>query len=139
MPPPDLDAATLEAAEALAATEAKKGTGRRRSQRGSDERLEEKAEEIVGRRFISALLQIDKAAQAESEVTPPPSWVSQPDFVMAEETAITAQLAANEQQLSALRATREELLGNLNGAVTLKALLFEKGKPLEHSILEGTQ
>jgi len=135
LPPLDLEAAIAEMADTLAAA-AKKAGGKRRAQ-GNEGRLESKAETIVAKSFIGALLEIDKAAHAETEVTPPPSWVAQQDFVMAEEAAITARLAANEEQLSALRAAREELLGDLNKSVTLKALLFEKGKPLEHAILEA--
>ena len=132
LPPPDLDKASADQLEILV----KSQQPRKQTPvaTGPKDHLE-KARSIVGARFLSALTEIDKAIHAEAELTPPPAWTLQHDFVLQEESAINGELAEKEAQISTLRQQREDLLGKLNGAVVLKNLVFEKGKPLERAIV----
>ena len=137
LPPPDLELAAKGAKESLIALATKKSSDKRGAAVAGEGALDAKAREIVASKFVAAVLGIDKSAKAETEITPPPAWVNDKEFVLAQEEPVNAQLAANEQEIAQLRTAREQLLGRLNEAKRLKALLFEKGKPLELAILQA--
>ena len=95
----------------------------------------DKALKMVSSNFTKVLIELEKAAQAETDLTPSPSWATDEQFALAEEVRINVELAACEQKMTEIRLNRESLLEKLNEAVALKGLLFEKGKPLERSII----
>ncbi|MGO4684857.1 hypothetical protein [Hyphomicrobium sp. 2TAF46] len=88
-------------------------------------------------RMTSALLAIDKALHLTSEATPEPIWVADPTHLLAVERALRVQLLAAETQVEAAQREKERILEQLKNAGRLRALLFEKGKPLEYAIIEA--
>jgi hypothetical protein len=88
-------------------------------------------------RMIAAVVALDGALKNSAEVTPEPDWASNPAFVLAKELTLRSELIEAEQQLQAAQLRKEGLLDRLNDAGRLRALLYEKGKPLERSILEA--
>jgi len=133
LPPPDLDQAVAETCDAIGKTRSKTSKdGQSLAVLGKNL---DKARIIIGTKFFNALAAIGKAVHADSELTPPPAWSSQQSFVLAQESAINAELVKKEEEIAALRQQRENLLAKLNEALVLKNLVFEKGKPLERSIV----
>ncbi len=111
----------------------------------SDEFLTEKNEEqvwtkkaaVFSDRFVSAIVQLDRALRAESDVTAEPAWASSDAYLMAPERTLRAELMVAELAVEAAQQTKEELAERLRVEGRLRGLLFEKGKPLEEAIIEA--
>lgn len=87
--------------------------------------------------FLSSIVSLDKAFSASSEVTPEPNWAMQPTFALHAETLLRTQLLEAERQVEQAQRKKEEAAEALATAGALRALLYEKGKPLESSIIEA--
>lgn len=89
--------------------------------------------------FVSAIINLDKALKISSEVTPEPSWATQPNFALEAETALKVQLLEAERQVELAQKQKEEAVEALTAAGDIRALLYEKGKPLEDAIIKSLQ
>jgi hypothetical protein len=87
--------------------------------------------------FVAAIVQLDKALRAESDVTAEPAWASSDAYLMAPERTLRAELMAAELAVERAQQTKEELADRLRVEGRLRGLLFEKGKPLEEAIIEA--
>ncbi len=92
---------------------------------------------IFADRFIAAIVQLDKALRAESDVTAEPEWASRDAYLLAPERNLRAELMAAELAVEAAQQAKEELAEQLRVEGRLRHLLFEKGKPLEEAIIEA--
>lgn len=90
-----------------------------------------------GARLTNALIELDRAARAEFEITPAPSWINDPRFAVPSEGAMEAKVAAIEASIEELRAKRERIESEAATAGAVRDLLFESGKPLERAILRA--
>lgn len=88
-------------------------------------------------RFVSAIVALDKALHSTAEVTPEPAWASDPAFALASELALRAELLEAERLVEEAQRKKEDLQECLSGAGSARGLLFEKGRPLEHSIIQA--
>lgn len=88
-------------------------------------------------RMIASVVALDKALRETSEVTPEPPWATQPQFALTAETQFRTQLLEAERKVEEAQRSKEELSAKLREAGAFRALLFEKGKPLEHAIIEA--
>jgi len=88
-------------------------------------------------RFVAAIIQLDKALRAETDITPQPSWAAHDAYLLAPERSLRSQLMAAEVELEKVQRAKEELAERLKGEALLRGLLFEKGKPLESAIVDG--
>jgi hypothetical protein len=89
----------------------------------------------LGRRFISALIEIDKALRSEVERSSTPQWVGGPQYVIKTERELMKKIAKMTKQIDELDGSRQKLAGELHKEAQLKDLLFESGKPLEEAVL----
>jgi hypothetical protein len=103
---------------------------------GKNPRWTERATEI-GHRLRQCIVEIAKAIATESRVTPPPGWVADGRYRLKLEEAVEKAIALKSAEIERLHAEREILRGNLQGAGSLRRLLFEKGRQLEDAILES--
>lgn len=87
-------------------------------------------------KFIASIVALDKALRATSEVTPEPSWASAPRFALGPETTLRVQLLEAERKVELAQKEKEAVSESLVTAGQFRALLFEKGKPLEHVIID---
>lgn len=90
-----------------------------------------------GARLANAFIELDRAARAEFEVTPAPSWTNDPRFAVPSEAAIEGNMAAIDASIQELRAKRERLQSEAAAAGAIRDLLFESGKPLERAVLRA--
>jgi hypothetical protein len=88
-------------------------------------------------RMIAAVVALDGALKNSADVTPEPDWANNPAFVFAKELRLRSELIEAEKQPQAAQLRKEGLLDSLKDAGRLRSLLYEKGKPLERSILEA--
>jgi hypothetical protein len=88
-------------------------------------------------RLIAAVVALDAALRAEGEVTPAPSWVSDAKFTVAPELTLRSRLLEVESELERVQRQKEDVQRQLADAGMLRALLYEKGKPLERAIISA--
>ena len=88
-------------------------------------------------RMASAVVALDQALHASAEITPEPAWATGPSYLLAVERGLRSELLDAEYQITAAQRRKEDVLERLKIAGCLRALLFEKRKPLEAAIIEG--
>ena len=88
-----------------------------------------------GKRLVQVLVDIDKALRSLAEVTPPPQWALAKEFEIPEVNRIKKKISSITKKIDSLIVIKNELLQRLIKEKELKNLLFEKGKPLENTIL----
>lgn len=90
-------------------------------------------------RLLSAIISIDRTLHNTGEVTPEPAWAANHDFILGREQRLRIELLEAEQKVEQAQKHKEKLLENLQSAGRLRALLYEKGKPLENAIIDALQ
>ncbi|ELX09962.1 hypothetical protein Jab_2c20460 [Janthinobacterium sp. HH01] len=95
-----------------------------------------KAEEFAVR-FLSTVINLDKALKSTTEVTPEPLWAAESAYMLAQERVLKLKLLEAERRVEEAQREKETLQESVSAAATPRALLYEKGKPLETAIVEG--
>jgi len=88
-------------------------------------------------RMVSAAVAVDKAIHSSAEISPPPAWAADPEFSLAKELDFQSQLLESERRLETAQKHKEDIQARLQAAGQLRSLLYEKGKPLENSVIEA--
>lgn len=88
-------------------------------------------------RMLAAVVALDKALRSSIEVTPEPLWAAEPEFSLGIENALRVKLLDAEREVERAQRHKENLEDELRSAGLLRALLYEKGKPLENAIIEA--
>lgn len=84
-----------------------------------------------------AILSIDAAVRTDSEGTPEPDWAKADTFRLAMEAETEKQILGLGSKIETLVKEREEKRDALRKHTSLRALLFEKGKPLEEAVRDA--
>ncbi|QLF71414.1 hypothetical protein FE840_013755 [Peteryoungia desertarenae] len=87
--------------------------------------------------LIAEIVALSNAIASDGEKTPQPEWASAAEFALAPEIELRQQLLQAETELEKAQRTKEELTRQLEDVGQLRALLFEKGKPLEAAIISA--
>lgn len=87
--------------------------------------------------FVNTIVSLDKALRGTSEKTPEPDWAMDSKYMLSSEKRIRSELLDAERAVESAHKRREELREDLVNAVSLRDLLFEKGKPLEKSVIDA--
>lgn len=88
-------------------------------------------------RLVTSIVALDGALHAEGDVTPEPPWSMGANFALPAELELRARLLEVENELEKIQRSKEEVQKQLAEAGSLRALLYEKGKPLEISIINA--
>lgn len=88
-------------------------------------------------RFVSAIVGLDRALRSESEITPEPTWASDESYVLPNEQSLRLGLLEAERSVEEAQRLKESMVEQLAREGRHRALLFEKGKPLEIAIIEA--
>jgi len=88
-------------------------------------------------RMLAAVVALDKALRSSGEITPEPTWAAEPEFSLGTENALRVQLLDAEREAEKAQRYKEDLEDKLRSAGSLRALLYEKGKPLESAIIDA--
>jgi hypothetical protein len=87
-----------------------------------------------GKSLVKVLVDVDKGLQQSGDKTPPPDWVNDKDFQLARENTLRQHIETKTKAIENLLLEKSELQTKLDQEVSLKDLLFEKGKRLEGAI-----
>jgi hypothetical protein len=88
-------------------------------------------------RFIASIVALDKALRTTSEVTPEPSWAADSRYVLGPEPTLRVELLEAERKVEQAQREKETVAENLAAIGRFRALLFEKGKPLERILIDA--
>jgi hypothetical protein len=88
----------------------------------------------MGQKFVSGIVGIDKAFREKTEISPAPEWTELEDFILPREQQIREDLLKIESRLESIQKEKEVKQQELAEEISLKRLLYEKGKPLETAI-----
>jgi hypothetical protein len=88
-------------------------------------------------RFLSTIINLDKALKSTVEVTPEPLWATEAAYLLAQEQVLRLKLLEAERRVEEAQREKEALREKVNMAGAPRDLLYEKGKPLESAIVEG--
>jgi len=88
-------------------------------------------------RLLSSIVNLDKALKSTTEITPEPLWATESAYFLAAERTLKLELLEAERRVEEAQAAKEFLQDKVNAAGAARALLYEKGKPLEIAIVEG--
>jgi hypothetical protein len=94
------------------------------------------AEEFAAQ-MVGAVVAVDRALRAGGEITPEPIWAADTKFLLPTEAGLRAQLLEAEAQAVQAQKRKESVAETLKAAGSFRALLYEKGKPLERAIIES--
>ena len=92
-----------------------------------------------GTRYIKTLESLDVAIRSQHDKTTAPQWARDESLRTAKEMALSRDLLEIRAELVDLEKRRQQVEQDLAEAGSLKALLFEKGPPLERAVLEATR
>ncbi len=95
------------------------------------------AANVFAAKMIGAIVALDKALHSSADVTPEPAWATEARHALPKEAELRALLLEAERQVEDAQQHKESIAEQLRSAGQLRALLFEKGKPLEAAIIEA--
>ena len=90
-------------------------------------------------KLVTAVVTLDKSLRTTSNVTPAPTWAVNQAFLLEPEIQLRVQLLEIERAVEVAQKKKEQISNDLNEAGKLRALLYEKGKPLEEAIILALQ
>jgi hypothetical protein len=105
-------------------------------EKGDEQTWTTAARQFAGR-MVSTVVALDKALRTQSEVTAVPAWASEESFALGAENTLRLQLLEAERRVEKAQKNKESIADELRSAGALRALLYEKGKPLENAIIEA--
>lgn len=88
-------------------------------------------------KFVSSIIALDKVLRASADITPEPEWASNQAFVLGPERSLRSALLEAERKVEEAQHNKEAIESQLSSAGQMRALLYEKGKPLEMAIVEA--
>jgi hypothetical protein len=87
--------------------------------------------------FVASVVALDKALRSTSEITPEPAWAGAKRYTLQSEVKLRVELLAAERSVERAQRRKEQTAEALAAAGAPRALLYEKGKPLEAAIIEA--
>jgi hypothetical protein len=105
-------------------------------QRGEKASWTPAAEQFAGR-ILATVVALDKVLRSAGEITPEPPWATESQFALEPESVLRVQLLEAERSVEEAQKHKEKLEEQLWSAGAYRALLFEKGKPLENAIIDA--
>ncbi len=105
-------------------------------QQGKDQIWTQPAKQFAAK-LVSAVVALDKALHASADVTPEPAWASAQEFVLGPERSLRSTLLEAERRVEEAQRSMEAIRTQVGAAGQMRALLYEKGKPLEAAIVEA--
>ncbi len=93
--------------------------------------------ELFAKELIREVVLMAKLINSSGDITPPPKWVESEKFLLKQEITAFESLLKVEEKIQAIQKEKEQILSQTKDLARLRNLLFEKGKPLEHAIIES--
>lgn len=90
-----------------------------------------------GNDLVKTLLDIDKALKNKNEITPPPEWINNEKYALANLIPISASINDIDAQVELLINQKNDLIETLKNENAVKKLLFAKDKELEKEVINA--
>jgi hypothetical protein len=90
-----------------------------------------------GHRLLTAIIEIDRSLRQSRAVTPTPEWAQAAEFILPKELKLRQEVLKIDEKIEILQKHRLKTKALLTNESNLRSLLFEKGSPLEDSILQA--
>jgi hypothetical protein len=87
-----------------------------------------------GKKFVSSICALDKAARSTGELSAVPDWLTQDKYVLPKEEKARSKLIEVESKIDKLQKMKEQFEQEIADESVMKRILYENGKPLEDSI-----
>ena len=91
----------------------------------------------AGKRFIAAIISLEKAILHNRIIIPPPDWTNADQYRLSSEGNLEARILQISKDLTRLEETKNTLQQDLAVTGWPRKLLYEKGTPLEDAILQS--
>jgi hypothetical protein len=92
---------------------------------------------VFAERLLHSWLGVDTSLRSATELTPAPEWSEIDQYALSAEAVLKAELLEAEERLAEAQKRKEEAADSLAEAGRLRALLYEKGVPLERAIIRA--
>ncbi|EKF9262577.1 hypothetical protein ACPDXS_003570 [Vibrio cholerae] len=92
-----------------------------------------------GAKLVSSLINVDAQLRKRTENTVEPEWAKSDVYTFTKETILRQKILELNEKIALLDLEKSRYLAELEGAGSLRGLLYDTGKALEASILEGLQ
>jgi len=89
---------------------------------------------IFGKKFVSEICALDKAARSTGELSATPDWLTQDKYVLPKEEKARDKLIEVESKIDELQKKKEKFEQEIADESVIKRLLYENGNPLEEAI-----
>ena len=107
-------------------------------ERKKDKQLEWTKEAIAyGKRLAGSLSSIAVALRSDADITPPPRWTSATEYRLDAEAVVESAITDKTRLMAELQTERHVLRQKLEEVSSLRALLYESGRPLERAVIEA--
>jgi len=103
---------------------------------GDDDHWTPAAEQFASR-MIASMVSLEKSLHSQGERSAEPGWVAERKYMMPAEPALKVRLLEAEQLVEEAQRQKEDAIEALQALGGIRSLLFEKGKPLENSIIDA--
>ncbi len=90
-----------------------------------------------GRRFLTALLELDHNLRSSASITPVPDWATDSSYEMPSENTLRQKILKIDGKVDALLLTKKKYSDQMVSKGVLRNLLYENGVPLENAIIEA--
>lgn len=91
----------------------------------------------TGKKFINAVVEIDRALKKGDTKTPKPEWLNGSEFQLVGAEKTRKLITKNLMEIEKRTKENENLNSVLEEQESLKDLLFESGKPLEQAVIKA--
>ncbi|MGE5472680.1 MAG: hypothetical protein ACM3UU_00475 [Ignavibacteriales bacterium] len=92
-----------------------------------------------GKKYISCLIEIDKAIKKGAAVSPLPAWAKDRKFRLGIENKLTEKISIINDKIEKLKEQKTNIEVEIEKEGLLRGLLYEQGKPLELSIIHALE
>jgi hypothetical protein len=103
----------------------------------AEKRVWTKAGIIFGKRLSKILVALSETLRKDSQTTPAPPWTLDTVFTTPEEETLHSKIAQVSEKIAKLQSQRTEIEQRLQEAGSIRALLYEQGKPLERAVRDA--
>ena len=90
-----------------------------------------------GHRLLAAIIEIDRSLRQSRAITPTPEWARAAEYALPKESRLREELLKIDEKIEILQKQKAKTKIALAIESNLRSLLFEKGSPLEDSILQA--
>lgn len=90
-----------------------------------------------GKRFLQCLIAAAQAYKKQGNQTPTPAWAIGPEYYLVQESEALKEAESYDSKIHELTTLREDLRQKAQEISSLRALLFESGKPLELAVVKA--